>query len=188
MPVSSTSISGLFRIEWDRIEDTRGFFKHSYQASELAAVLGTEPRLRQGNHSRSWENVLRGFHLENWDKLIYVPRGTALCVVADARPLSETFGLCEPFLLGDPPGHYVRLYISRGLANAFYCLTETDYLNDVSEEFDPTDRGGIIWNDPTLAVKWPCDSPLLSKQDSGLPSLQELFPSHPIFASCEKQL
>jgi dTDP-4-dehydrorhamnose 3,5-epimerase len=181
MPVQTTSIDGLLVIRWQTIEDSRGFFKHSYQASELAALLGHEPLLRQGNHSRSRANVLRGFHAEPWDKLVYVPRGTAMCVVADVRPDSSSFGCTQSFTLGDPPGEHIRLFISQGLANAFYCFTETDYINDVSAEFDPRDRRGVAWNDPTLGVDWPTESPVVSGADSRQPSLQSQFPDHPIF-------
>jgi dTDP-4-dehydrorhamnose 3,5-epimerase len=175
MPVLSTEIAGLFIVQWNVIKDARGFFKHTYQFGELARALGRDPRLRQGNHSRSQPGVLRGFHLEPWDKLIYVPRGHARCVVVDPRPGSPTFGRHLAFELGDEPGRRDRLLISRGLANAFYCYTETDYLNDVSEEFDPSNRLGFIWNDSDLGVEWPTASPLLSEQDMHLPRLRDLI-------------
>lgn len=175
MPVAATEIAGLFVVEWDLIEDSRGFFKHTYQFGELAAALGRDPRLRQGNHSRSRPGVIRGFHLEPWDKLINVPRGCARCVVVDPRPESPTFGKHLAFELGDAPGRRDRLLISRGLANAFYCYTEADYLNDVSEEFDPSGRSGFLWNDPDLQVDWPTSSPILSEQDKHLPRLRDLL-------------
>ena len=183
MPVIRTSIPGLFVVRWQAIEDQRGFFKQSYQANELTEVLGREPSLRQGNHSRSHAGVLRGFHTELWDKLVYVVRGTALCVVADVRPESPSFARTERFLLGDSPGEYLRLFVSRGLSNAFYCFSETDYINDVSAEFSPEHRSGVAWNDPTLAVEWPTKSPLLSNRDASQPTLKGLFPDHSLFQS-----
>lgn len=181
MSVVPTSISGLFVVRWPILKDERGFFKHSYQAGELAEALGRQPKLAQGNHSRSHAGVLRGFHTEPWDKLIYVPRGTVMFVAADARPESPTFGKTESFLLGDAPGEYARVFVAQGLSNAFYCYTEADYLNDVSAEFDPANRYGIAWNDPTLAVDWPTQRPILSETDAAQPLLSALFPDHPIF-------
>lgn len=175
MPIFQTEIAGLLIIRWDPIADIRGFFKHTYQHGELADALGRDPHFRQGNHSRSGGRVLRGFHLEPWDKLIYVPRGRAICAVADARPGSATFGRHLCFDLGDEPGRRDRVFISSGLANAFYCFAETDYLNDVSEEFDPTHRRGFIWNDRDINVNWPDKSPLLSDQDRQLPRFRDLF-------------
>lgn len=182
MPVRTTAIDGLLVVDHPEHRDDRGTFRQTYQANEIAAVLGRPPVLRQGNHSRSAENVLRGFHAEAWDKLLYVVRGTALCVVADVRPESPTFARAESFLLGDAPGRFSRLFVSEGLANAFYCLTEVDYINDVSLEFDPAQRGGVRFDDPDLAVAWPTRTPVLSAVDRGLPFLRDLHPAHPRFA------
>ncbi|WP_169457889.1 dTDP-4-dehydrorhamnose 3,5-epimerase family protein [Ottowia thiooxydans] len=182
MPVHRTAIEGLLVLNWDMHHDERGYFKQTYQHGELAQALCREPRLRQGNHSRSQARVLRGFHIEPWDKLIYVPRGLATCVVADVRPDSPTFGATEHFLLGDSPGRLDRVFIHRGLANAFYSHAETDYLNDVSEEYNPTGRGGVVWNDPHLNVPWPDTNPILSEADRQHPTLKALFPSHPFLA------
>jgi dTDP-4-dehydrorhamnose 3,5-epimerase len=162
-------------IEHGRFDDDRGFFNQTYQAGELEQLLGRPLRLRQGNHSRSRRGVLRGFHLEPWDKLAYVVRGTAMFAVADLRVGSPTFRRAETVLLGDPPGLAARVFVPRGFANAFFCLTEVDYVNDVSEEFEPANRHGVIWNDPTLDVKWPTIDPLLSASDRRLPTVAELF-------------
>lgn len=179
MPVETTAIQGVYVVRWERHEDERGFFRQTYQFGELSAALGRDLRMRQGNHSRSHAGVLRGFHVEPWDKLIYVPRGLATCVVADVRPESPTFAHTLQFLLGDDPGSLDRVFISRGLANAFYSHRTTDYLNDVSEEFDPAHRHGVAWNDPHLAVAWPHAAPVLSAVDAGHPTLKQLFPTHP---------
>ena len=175
------SIGGVFTIASTSIEDDRGFFRETWRRSALAEALGREPRFRQNNHSRSRAGVLRGFHMEAWDKLIYVAHGTALCVVADPRPDSPTFGRTQGVLLGDPPGERLRLFVARGLANAFYAHTQVDYLNEVSEEFDPRRRAGIAWDDGTLAVDWPDRDPILSEADRALPTLRALHPEHERF-------
>jgi len=172
MPVTKTAIGGVLVIRWPDFGDGRGVFRQTYQTREMAAVLQREVRFLQGNHSRSRARVLRGFHAEEWDKCIYVARGTATCVVADIRRGSKTFGQTQSFVLGDSPGERVRLFISKGLCNAFYCHTEVDYLNEVSEEFDPSRRAGIIWNDPDLAVSWPDPDPIISEPDAQLPTLR----------------
>ena len=178
MPIRTLLGSALI-VEFDRFDDGRGFFNQTYQAGELESALGRPLQLRQGNHSRSRPAVLRGFHLEPWDKLAYVVRGTALFAVADLRVESPTFARVATVLLGDPPGRPSRVFVPRGFANAFYCLTEVDYVNDVSEEFNPADRRGVIWNDPTLGVAWPSGEPILSESDRRLPMVAELFQANP---------
>jgi dTDP-4-dehydrorhamnose 3,5-epimerase len=183
MTVETTGIEGLLVVRWPTHEDDRGFFRQTYQLAELAEALGREPILRQGNHSRSAPGVLRGFHAEPWDKLIYVVCGVAFAAIADIRPQSRTFGEHRSFMLGEPPeGERLRLFISEGLANAFCVLGDTpvDYLYDVSEYWRPdVDKPAVAWDDPDLNVAWPLDKPALSDADGANPSLRVLFPDHP---------
>jgi dTDP-4-dehydrorhamnose 3,5-epimerase len=178
--IERTALEGLLVVRFETHGDDRGFFRQTYQASELTEALGREPQLRQGNHSRSAAGVLRGFHAEPWDKLVYVVRGTAFCAIADTRPDSATFGDVATFTLGDPPGERVRLFVSDGLSNSFCTLSEVDYLYDVSAEYRPgVDKRATAWDDPELAVDWPLDEPALSDADATNPTLRERFPNHP---------
>ncbi len=180
MPVRPTAIPGLFVVRSDTYPDERGFFRQTYQVGELTEALGREPRLLQGNHSRSGPGVLRGLHAEPWDKSVYVVRGTAFCAVADVRPDSPSFGRVATFTLGDPPGERCRLFISEGLANGFCALTETDYVYDVGGYWSPeVDRRAVAWDDPDLAVPWPVRVPTVSAADAANPRLRDRFPDHP---------
>lgn len=186
MSVETTSIDGLLVVRWPTHGDERGFFRQTYQVRELEEALGREVVLRQGNHSHSAPGVLRGFHAEPWDKLVYVVRGRAMAAIADIRPDSPTFGAVETFHLGEPGGPHdaerMRLFISEGLANSFctYGDDEVDYLYDVSDYWrDGIDKPAVAWNDPDLAVDWPVDAPVLSAADQSNPTLRELVPDHP---------
>ncbi len=176
MTVESTAIEGLYVVRWDTHTDERGFFRQTYQRSELYAALGREPVFAQGNHSRSAPHVLRGFHAEAWDKLVYVARGTAFCAVADIRASSATCGQVETFLLGDEPGERARLFVAEGLANAFCALSEVDYLYDVGAEWEPdVPKRAVAWDDPQLAVEWPVAAPIVSPLDQANPTLAEVL-------------
>ena len=182
MPVEQTSIDGLLVVSWDTHGDDRGFFRQTYQVAELEGALGRPVELLQGNHSRSAPGVLRGFHAEPWDKLVYTARGTVMAAIADIRPDSPTFGESLTFLLGDPPGSRIRLFISQGLANSFCVVGDepADYIYDVSDYWRPDIvKPAVAWNDPDLGVDWPVDQPELSAEDARNPSLRELFPDHP---------
>lgn len=186
MAVQPTGIEGLLVVGWPVHGDERGFFTQTYQHSELTEALGRPLQLRQGNHSRSQPGVLRGFHAEPWDKLVYVARGVAFCAVADIRGDSPTFGDVATFTLGDAPrGDRVRLFIAQGLANSFCTLGDepTDYLYDVSEEWRPgVAKPSVAWDDPDLGVAWPIAEPTLSEADRANPRLRELYPQHPRWA------
>ncbi|QBI20299.1 dTDP-4-keto-6-deoxy-D-glucose epimerase [Egibacter rhizosphaerae] len=175
MAIAETSIPGLLVVDWPAFVDERGWFRQTYQLSELEEALGREVVFRQGNHSRSHPGVLRGFHAEPWDKLVYVARGVAFCAVADLRENSPTYAHHETFWLGDPPrGEHRRLFLSEGLANAFLAMgTEpVDYLYDVTAEWRPgVDKRAVAWDDLTIGVDWPIDHPQLSEADRDLPRL-----------------
>jgi dTDP-4-dehydrorhamnose 3,5-epimerase len=182
MPVERTHIEGLLVVRWDTYADDRGFFRQTYQRREIDDLLGREISLVQGNHSRSAPGVLRGFHAEPWDKLVYAVSGNVLAVIADIRPDSATFGQTATFQLGDPPGERLRLFIAQGLANSFMTTGETvaDYVYDVGDYYRPgVPKRAVAWDDPDLGVTWPLDQPLLSPDDQRNPTLRELHPDHP---------
>ena len=185
MSVHETAIAGLFVVRWDTHGDERGFFRQTYQAGELEQAVGRPVRLAQGNHARSDPGVLRGFHAEPWDKLVYVARGTVMAAILDQRPDSPTFGEVATFHLGDPPGERIRLFVAEGLGNAYcsYGDEVVDYLYDVSEEYRAVDKRAVAFDDPDLEVHWPVADPVVSAADRSNPRLRERFPDHPRFAA-----
>lgn len=187
MPVEPTDIPGLLVVRWPTHGDERGFFRQTYQVRELAEALGREPVLRQGNHSRSVPGVLRGFHAEGWDKLVYVVRGLAFAAIADIRCDSPMFAEVRTFVLGDPPeGEQIRLFIAEGLANSFVTLGDgpADYVYDVSDYWRAAlPKRSVAWDDPDLAVRWPIPNPKLSGADQSNPKLRELYGDHPRWRS-----
>ena len=185
MSIEATAISGLYVVHQPIHEDERGFFRQTWVASEFADELGHAPGFVQGNHSRSFAGVVRGFHAEPWDKLVQVTRGRMLAAIADIRPSSVTFGTALTFELGEDAPHRSALFVSRGLGNAYCVLGDqpSDYLYNVTQEWAPdVDKRAVAWDDPTLAVDWPVQDPVLSADDRAAPTLQERYPDHPIFA------
>jgi dTDP-4-dehydrorhamnose 3,5-epimerase len=180
--IEPTGLAGLLIVRQDTHEDERGFFRQTYVASELTAALGREVGFVQGNHSRSRPGVLRGFHAEPWDKLVYVAHGTAFAAIADVREASDTFGQVASFVLGDAPGERVQLFVAAGLANAYVAVGDgdADYVYAVSREWSPgVDKRAVAWDDPDLAVAWPVADPIVSAADARNPRLRARFPSHP---------
>jgi dTDP-4-dehydrorhamnose 3,5-epimerase len=175
MPVRRGRLDGLLVIERKTIGDERGFFRESFRMSELDEARGTPTRFVQENHSRSRRGVLRGLHAENWEKLVYVPRGEVFTAIADIRPDSPTFGQIDTFNLGET--NRCKLFIPAGLAHGYCVLSdEADYLYQVTAYYDGSDTRAVAWNDPDLAVPWPIADPVLSERDQTAPSMRDLFP------------
>jgi dTDP-4-dehydrorhamnose 3,5-epimerase len=118
----------------------------------------------QGNHSHSQAGVLRGlhFHARQADAW-YLIRGQARVGLADLRTQTETPAALTVDLSEDDPA---TLYIPPGVAHGFAALTEIDLVYWVTHYFDGKDEHGVAWNDPTLAVPWQIEDPILSERDA----------------------
>ena len=44
----------------------------------------------------------------------------------------------------------------------------------VTEEYDPLDEGGLLWNDSTIGIQWPLQNPLVGAKDSKFPVLENI--------------
>jgi dTDP-4-dehydrorhamnose 3,5-epimerase len=182
--VTTTAVAGVLLVDQPTHGDERGFFRQTLVLDELAEALGRTPTFVQANHARSAPGVLRGFHAEPWDKLVYVARGRVLAVVADLRPDSPTFAAHVAVELGDGTDR-PRLFVPQGVGNAYCVLGDepADYLYDVTDTWHPgVDKHAVRWDDPDLAVAWPLVDPVLSEDDRTAPSLRERVGSHPRLA------
>jgi dTDP-4-dehydrorhamnose 3,5-epimerase len=160
--IYKTSIPGLYYISTFLHADERGFYREEALIPDLEDVIGSKFVIKQLNHARSVKNVIRGFHAEDWNKLVTVTHGVSLCVLADIRPESETFTKTEYILLGFGdnalPG---SLFITKGIANSL-CVVEApvDYIYAVDELYrtrDSENDVAISLFDPELHVEWPIE-------------------------------
>lgn len=155
--------------------DDRGFFREYLRLNELEAAVGRPIRFVQANHSRSRRGVLRGIHVADYDKLVYVPAGEVLAVIVDLRPASETFKRFERLTLGE--GNRQTLFLPPGFGNAYYVTSEqADYTYLVSANYDPKREQQVRWDDPDLAIPWPDKRPVISERDRQGYTVRELFP------------
>jgi len=170
MKVSDCPLEGLKVIDLAVHGDARGFFVERYNRQKFAdAGLPTE--YLQDNHSRSAPGVLRGLHYQSnpaQGKLVGVTRGRVWDVAVDIRPNSKTYGQWHAVELSDENGRL--FWIPGGFAHGFCVLGDqpVDMLYKVTGLYNPAGEGGILYDDPELAVEWPIDNPTLSARDKGL--------------------
>jgi dTDP-4-dehydrorhamnose 3,5-epimerase len=161
-----------------RFADDRGWFSETYSARSYPG-LGVDVAFCQDNHSMSRPaGVLRGLHFQRpphaQAKLVRCIRGAIWDVAVDIRRDSPTFGQHVAAELTADNGW--QLFVPAGFAHGFLTLqpdTEVEY--KVSDFYAPECDGGVIWNDPDLAVPWPLSgsAPILSDKDQKLPRLVE---------------
>jgi dTDP-4-dehydrorhamnose 3,5-epimerase len=169
-------LPGVFLITAQAFPDERGLFKEIYRESDFRAA-GLDVHFVQSNMSRSSASVLRGFHYQAppWGqgKLVQVLEGAIYDVVADVQPESPNFGRWLARELSAESG--TMLYIPPEYAHAF-CVSDEGALvcYSLTEEFHPESERGVLWSDPSLAVPWPIEDPIVSAKDQALPLLASL--------------
>lgn len=175
--VTEYPLAGLKLITPKKFGDNRGFFSETYNA-EMLAELGIRERFVQDNHSLSVEKgTVRGLHFQSpphaQAKLVRVSRGSILDVAVDLRRGSQTYGQHVAVELSAENWH--QLFIPVGFAHGFCTLApNTELQYKVSDYYAPECDGGILWNDPALAIAWPdFAGAQLSAKDLTLPRFEE---------------
>jgi dTDP-4-dehydrorhamnose 3,5-epimerase len=175
MKAKKCSLDGILLIEPSVYADDRGFFLESFE-SKRYRELGIKDEFIQDNHSRSVKNVLRGLHFTRKKpqaQILTVMRGKIFDVVVDIRKDSLTFGKWMGTELSDEGLR--QIYMAHGFAHGFYVLSDyADLHYKVSQQYEPSDEGGLLWNDENLGIKWPVLNPTVSARDQAFPTLNQL--------------
>ncbi len=57
----------------------------------------------------------------------------------------------------------LRFYVPRGFAHCYMTLEpNTEFQYKVDNYYNQASEGGILWNDPDLAIAWPDISPIIT--------------------------
>jgi dTDP-4-dehydrorhamnose 3,5-epimerase len=127
----------------------------------------------QSNRSESNAGVLRGLHyhhrqVDYW----HVAQGSIRVGLADLRRSSPTFGVSQ--VMDADASTPLGIFIPTGVAHGFYALTPATLLYIVDNYYDGGDELGVAWDDPSLAVGWNIDEPILSPRDRQNPRLHDI--------------
>lgn len=154
--VTKCPIEGLYIIEPTVHGDHRGYFMETYNRRDMAHA-GLDMVFVQDNQSMSTKGVLRGLHFQKehpQGKLVRVIRGEVFDVAVDLRPGSNTYGQWYGTVLSQE--NKKQFYISPGFAHGFLVLSdEAEFCYKCTDFYDPTDEGGLAWNDPSIGIHWP---------------------------------
>ncbi|MGE9312744.1 dTDP-4-dehydrorhamnose 3,5-epimerase [Niabella sp. CJ426] len=177
MPFTATPLDGLLIFEPRVFEDSRGYFFEAYNQSVFEAE-GLQYNFVQDNQSFSSYGVVRGLHYQQNPhaqcKLVRALAGRILDVAVDIRKNSATYG--QVFSLELTAENKKQLLIPAGFAHGFSVLSETAVVMYKCDAlYNKESEGGIIYNDPELAIDWqlPEGAAVVSDKDLVLPSLKE---------------
>lgn len=181
--IYKTQLEGLLYISAKKFSDDRGFYAEIARIPEIEALNQLSFSVKQINISHSKKNVARGFHAENWNKLLTVAQGEAFCVWADLRPGSTTFGECVSMTLSSSgEGSFGSMFVPAGVANSFCTLSESlDYVYTVDAlyaERDPANDVAVSLFDPDLNITWPINQSqmIVSERDYQSLTIRQKFP------------
>ncbi len=167
---TETFIKDLYVIEPKVFGDERGFFMETYNKKEFYDA-GLTMEFVQDNHSKSKKGVLRGLHFQIKNpqgKLVRVVKGEVFDVAVDLRKDSKTYGKWFGLFLNEENKN--QLYVPEGFAHGFLVTSdEAEFCYKCTNFYDPTDEGGVIWNDETIGIEWPLSNMSdvsLSEKDS----------------------
>jgi len=151
-----TSLPGVLIFEPRVFQDERGFFFESFNQKEFnKEVPGVQ--FQQDNHSKSNKGVLRGLHYQiqhSQGKLVRVIKGSVFDVAVDLRKSSNSFG--KWFGLELSAANKRQLWIPPGFAHGFLTLEDnTEFLYKTTDFYYPEHEKCLIWNDPSIGIKWP---------------------------------
>ena len=172
--VASTQLNGVKFAQLRAFGDERGRFLETFRKNWFPE-RGWE--IVQTNRSDSKAGVLRGlhYHFHQVDYWVCVA-GRIRVGLADLRRGSPTFGASEALEIGGE--HQIGVFIPSGVAHGFYALTDATLTYIVDNYYDGADELGVAWDDPTLAVPWDADQPILSGRDRQNPRLEAILEQH----------
>lgn len=175
---TETGIKGLTVIEPTLFGDDRGYFMETYSKRHFAEA-GLDMTFVQDNESRSTKGVLRGLHFQtqhSQGKLVRVTKGEVFDVAVDLRKGSKTYGKWFGVRLSEE--NKKQFYIPENFAHGFLVLSDVaEFVYKCTDFYYPEYDGGIMWNDPDIAIDWPLDGIeeiKLSEKDKKHPSFAEI--------------
>ncbi len=179
MQIRDLAIDGPKLIELKIHGDERGWFCETYKDADWINLLRGSRFIQDNMSFSAAPFTLRGIHFQRspsaQKKLIQVIQGEVLDIAVDLRRRSQTFGRWVGVkLLG---GDGKQFFIPEGFGHAFVTLApDTLVQYKVTAPYDPKAEGGVMWNDPEIAIEWPeaVKSPILSERDRAWPSLSSV--------------
>lgn len=176
MIFTETKLKGAFTIDVEKREDSRGFFARVFCQKEFEAHR-LKPVIAQANVAFNLKKgTVRGMHFQYppsaETKLVRCTRGAILDIIVDLRPESPTY--LQHIAVELSEDNYRALYVPERFGHGYQALrdkTETSY--QVGEFYTPGSEGGLLYNDPMLALQWPLPVSEISEKDQTWRSLRE---------------
>ena len=169
--IKKTKFKGLLIIQGIKHKDSRGYLR------ELIVEKKIKKKFKFQIISKSKKNVLRGLHFQfkkPQGKYISVIKGEIFDVAVDIRKNSPTYKKIFTIRLSEKNSKSV--YIPPGFAHGFLTLSKENIICYSCTEYRSVgNEYGLVYNDPTLNIKWPTNKVIITKKDKFAKTLYELI-------------
>ena len=175
--ITPMALAEVLLITPKRHGDARGWFAETWSRAALAEAGVVADFVQDNQAYNAKAGTLRGLHFQQAPhpqaKLVRVLKGAIYDVAVDVRTGSPTRGRWVGAELTAERGE--QLFVPRGFAHGYVTLTDDcELFYKVDGLYAPQTEGGVIWNDPDLAIDWPLKgAPILSDKDKVLPRLKD---------------
>ena len=177
--VKELDLPGLRLLSPQLHHDNRGYLTETLNERDWKKH-GLPGIFAQENQSMSLKKgTVRGLHAQKppyaQGKLVSCVRGAIYDVAVDARPASPTFGRHVAVTMSEDDVY--MFYIPPGFLHGFSTLVDNTIVTyKVTEFYAPGNEVGVLWNDPSLQIRWPVEtaSAILSDKDKVLPRFADM--------------
>lgn len=147
-------------------EDFRGHYIETYN-KRLYNEAGIDQDFVQDDISVSRRHVLRGIHGDDktW-KLISCLQGSFYMVVINNDPRSPQYRKWTSFTLSE--SNRLQVLVPPKFGNGHVVMSEQAIFHyKQTTDYDRSGQFTIVWNDPSVGIWWPVQTPIVSQRDQG---------------------
>jgi len=169
-------LPGAYKVEAERLEDTRGFFARTFCQDEFRQA-GLDSRVAQCSVSfNRGRGTLRGMHWQaaphGETKLVRCTSGAIFDVLVDLRKDSPQYRSWIAVELSAE--NRVAVYVPEGVAHGFLTLVDdSEVFYQMSVPYAAESARGVRWNDPAFSIEWPEAPKVISRQDASFPDYED---------------
>jgi len=136
-----TLIKGVQKITGNTFEDNRGIIHEVFKNYSIRSVT----------HTSSVKNSLRGVHIQDWNKIVYLAKGKI--IAGFYNPMTKQKQQF-PMQAGE------AYLVEKGIGNSYYVLEDAEYFYFNTEDYDVSKTRTVSYK----MFDWP-DNPIVSKKD-----------------------
>jgi len=163
METTFLGLPGLFVVEPSVADDGHGRYSYFYSERDFAHAGAASHYVQEHASFYPLRHTVRGLHFQKpphaQTKVVRVACGRIWDVCVDVRRGSPTYGRHAVVELAG--GDWRQLHVPPGFAHGFCTLEpDTEIAFRLTDYNDRAFAGGLLWNDPSLRIAWPCgDAP-----------------------------